>query len=49
MAMPFCALVFSNSNYETNFVVSSAEGAGNNKIGFIIRIAAWYYDYNLRF
>jgi len=28
-------LKISNSHYETYFVVSSAEGAGNNKIGFL--------------
>jgi hypothetical protein len=29
----------SNSQYETDFGISSAEGAGNAKIGFILRIA----------
>jgi len=28
-------LLISNSHYETYFVVSSAFGAGNNKIGFL--------------
>jgi hypothetical protein len=29
----------SNFHYETDFGISSAEGAGNTKIGFIMRIA----------
>ncbi|MFM7601617.1 MAG: hypothetical protein ACKO7R_10525 [Pseudanabaena sp.] len=27
--------IYSNSHYETDFGVSSAEGAGNTKIGFL--------------
>jgi hypothetical protein len=37
------AIANSNSHYETDFVVFSACGAENNKIGFIMRIATIRY------
>jgi len=33
--LEFYALTCSNSHYETDFGVSSTEGAGNTKIGFL--------------